>query len=356
MPDPAFGYLLWQTFVGAGFIDRDRMHAYAEKAMREAADGTGWIDPDEPFETAVHAAIDAAYDDPRLRDADRRRCSTAIDPFGRTQRAEPEARAADDARHPGRLPGHRAAGTTRWSTRTTAARSTSRTRAGRHAAATQPPVDGSGAAKLWLVSRALRLRRDRPDLFAGYQPLAADRTGRRASDRRSTAAARSRGHPAACRARRAGGWGDTTVALPAVTDLLTDRAVAGTVGSRSCWTATPSPCSSADLTQTARLGRLRSRSVTTFEVWAPLADPVRLRVGDQTVTMTAEGTAGGRPPPRRQPAPTTGSCSTTPTTDARTPARGGSPSGVHGPSRIYDESAFTWTDEAWAGRRAGRAR
>src|SRR5262249_4407634 len=32
VPNPAFGYLLWQTFAGAGFIARDRMHAYAEKA------------------------------------------------------------------------------------------------------------------------------------------------------------------------------------------------------------------------------------------------------------------------------------------------------------------------------------
>ena len=28
--------------------------------MREAADGTGWVDRDEEFESAVHAAVDAA--------------------------------------------------------------------------------------------------------------------------------------------------------------------------------------------------------------------------------------------------------------------------------------------------------
>ena len=38
IPDASFAYLLWQTFAGAGFIERERMHAYAEKAMREAAD------------------------------------------------------------------------------------------------------------------------------------------------------------------------------------------------------------------------------------------------------------------------------------------------------------------------------
>jgi (1->4)-alpha-D-glucan 1-alpha-D-glucosylmutase len=34
-----------------------------------------------------------------------------------------------------------------------------------------PPVDDTGAAKLWIVSRTLRLRRARPELFADYQPL-----------------------------------------------------------------------------------------------------------------------------------------------------------------------------------------
>ena len=63
LPDAPFAYLLWQTFAGAGLIERDRMHAYAEKAMREAAQSTTWIDPDAAFEDAVHAAVDAAYDD-----------------------------------------------------------------------------------------------------------------------------------------------------------------------------------------------------------------------------------------------------------------------------------------------------
>jgi len=69
MPNPAFAYLVWQTLVAIGFVDRSRLHAYAEKAMREAADGTGWIDPNAAYEDAVHAAVDTAYDDPELRAA-----------------------------------------------------------------------------------------------------------------------------------------------------------------------------------------------------------------------------------------------------------------------------------------------
>ncbi|MDT4936859.1 MAG: (1-_4)-alpha-D-glucan 1-alpha-D-glucosylmutase, partial [Pseudonocardiales bacterium] len=67
IPDAGFAYLLWQTFAGVGFIERERMHAYAEKAMREAAHSTTWIDPDVAFESAVHAAVATAYDDPAVR-------------------------------------------------------------------------------------------------------------------------------------------------------------------------------------------------------------------------------------------------------------------------------------------------
>ena len=51
---------------GRRLIDRERLHAYAEKAMREAADGTGWTDPDAGFEAAVHAAVDAASTTPSV--------------------------------------------------------------------------------------------------------------------------------------------------------------------------------------------------------------------------------------------------------------------------------------------------
>jgi (1->4)-alpha-D-glucan 1-alpha-D-glucosylmutase len=43
---------------------RGRLHAYAEKAIREAAVHTSWNDPDTVFETAVHAWLDAVMDGP----------------------------------------------------------------------------------------------------------------------------------------------------------------------------------------------------------------------------------------------------------------------------------------------------
>jgi (1->4)-alpha-D-glucan 1-alpha-D-glucosylmutase len=81
IPNKAFGYLLWQSFVATGLIERARMHAFAEKAMREASDGTSWADPVPAFEKAVHAAVDAAYERPEVRelvDSFARR----IDPYG----------------------------------------------------------------------------------------------------------------------------------------------------------------------------------------------------------------------------------------------------------------------------------
>ena len=67
-----------------------------------------------------------------------------------------------------------------------------------------------------MTSRALRLRREHPDWFAGsYDPLAAE--GPAPSTRsRSRAAATRSPWPPGCPAglRRRGGWGDTALPLP----------------------------------------------------------------------------------------------------------------------------------------------
>ena len=92
-----------------------------------------------------------------------------------------------------------------------------------------PEVDASGAAKLLVTSRALRLRRDHPELFSRYTPLtvvgpaaphavAVDRGGAFVVATRL---------PAGLAAL--GGWQDTVVLLPAVPlrDVLTGRRYAG---------------------------------------------------------------------------------------------------------------------------------
>jgi len=68
-PDPETGLFLLQNIFGVWPADgvvtdalRGRVHAYAEKAIREAAVHTTWNDPDTEFETAVHAWLDAVMD------------------------------------------------------------------------------------------------------------------------------------------------------------------------------------------------------------------------------------------------------------------------------------------------------
>ncbi|BCI88801.1 hypothetical protein NIIDMKKI_40070 [Mycobacterium kansasii] len=43
---------------------RDRLHSYAEKAIREAAWHTSWNDPDTDFEDAIHRWLDTVLDGP----------------------------------------------------------------------------------------------------------------------------------------------------------------------------------------------------------------------------------------------------------------------------------------------------
>jgi (1->4)-alpha-D-glucan 1-alpha-D-glucosylmutase len=70
-PDPMTGLFLWQNVFGVWPVDgmvtddlRGRLHAYAEKAIREAAVHTTWNDPDTEFENKVHAWIDHLIDGP----------------------------------------------------------------------------------------------------------------------------------------------------------------------------------------------------------------------------------------------------------------------------------------------------
>ena len=86
LADRPLAHLLWQTLVGAWPLSRERVHAYVEKAAREAGTSRRWTDPDEAFEEPLHALVDAAYDDAATHARDRGRSSTAIAPSaGRTR-------------------------------------------------------------------------------------------------------------------------------------------------------------------------------------------------------------------------------------------------------------------------------
>jgi (1->4)-alpha-D-glucan 1-alpha-D-glucosylmutase len=189
VPNAAFGYLLWQTAVALPATDakRARLHAYAEKAMREAADGTGWVDQNEEFEAAVHVAVDAACDNPDMQ-APISLLSARIEPFGwanslsqkviqLTMPGVPDVYQGSelmedslvdpDNRRPVDFAARRAA-------LCELDRLSELDRLTEPDRLTAPPeVDGTGLAKLWVVSRCLRARRDHPELFIGYAPVLA---------------------------------------------------------------------------------------------------------------------------------------------------------------------------------------
>ncbi len=172
LDDPDFAALLWQTVVGAWPIDRDRLHAYAEKASREASTSTNWDRPAIGFERAMHDVIDAMYDDPALR--------RSIDEFVLAITAPGWTNALGQKLVQLTMPGVPDVyqGTELWENSLVDPDNRRPVDFAAHAELLDrldegwlPPVDAGGAAKLLITSRALRLRRDRPELFTGYRPL-----------------------------------------------------------------------------------------------------------------------------------------------------------------------------------------
>jgi len=208
VPNRAFGYLLWQTFAGAGMIARDRMHAYAEKAMREAADGTGWRDPDAAFEQVVHAAVDAGYESAELR-----AFVEAITPFGWSNSL---AQKLVQLTMPGVPDVYQ--GSELWDDSLVDPDNRRPVDFGTRRAllaslGTPPPVDGTGVAKLWVVAQTLRARREHPELFSGYTPVRAAGAAAPhalAFDRGGAISVSTR---LPVRLHRDGGWRDTTLRL-----------------------------------------------------------------------------------------------------------------------------------------------
>jgi len=227
MPNPAFAYLVWQVLVAIGFVDRERLHAYAEKAMREAADGTGWIDPEAAFEDAVHAAIDTAYDDSTLRAAvaDFR---TFAQPFAWSNAL---GHKLVQLGMPGIPDVYQ--GTEFWDDSLVDPDNRRAVDFGRRADtlaalgsdhAGLPSIAADGAIKLHVVSESLRLRRERPAAFSGYEPV--EVTGPAAEH----ALAFDRGGVVVVATRLPigladkGGWADTTLELSGTyLDRLTRR-------------------------------------------------------------------------------------------------------------------------------------
>lgn len=234
-PDPVLANLLFQTAVGAWPIEPQRLHAYAEKAAREAGQSTGWIAPNAEFEQAMHGLVDACYGDGvvhaeldafanRIRVAGWSNSLSAKlvqltmpgvpdvyrgSELWSSDLVDPDNRRPFDALAPGG-----------------AAELLARIDAG-----WAPPVDDTGAAKLLVTSRALRARRDHPDAFDGYEPVRASGVAE------SHVLAFNCGGAAAVATRlplglaASGGFGGTTIALPS--GLWRDELTGRTFGSVS---------------------------------------------------------------------------------------------------------------------------
>jgi (1->4)-alpha-D-glucan 1-alpha-D-glucosylmutase len=234
LPDPGFGNLLWQAVVGAWPASRERLHAYAEKAMREAGDRTTWTDPDATFEGAVHAAVDAAYDDPEVR-------ATLDDLVARV--AGPGWSNALSAKlvaltMPGVPDVYQ--GSELWDqslvdpdNRRPVDFGVRREVLARVLGGERPvltsAVDDHGHAKLLVTQAALTLRRHQPHRFTAYTAVGArgDAAGHLVAFDRGGAITVVTRLPVGLAAR---GWGDTAVLLPegTWTDLLTGREYART--------------------------------------------------------------------------------------------------------------------------------
>ena len=114
-PDQATGLFLLQNIFGVWPVDgvvtddlRGRLHAYAEKAIREAAVHTTWNDPDAAFETAVHTWLDTVIDGPVA--AEMTSLVERLDLHARSDAWARSCLALDRTRCAGHLSGHRAVG------------------------------------------------------------------------------------------------------------------------------------------------------------------------------------------------------------------------------------------------------
>jgi (1->4)-alpha-D-glucan 1-alpha-D-glucosylmutase len=228
--DGALERLLWEAAIGAWPVSRERLDGYAEKAAREAGRSTSWTDPVESFERRLHRVVNSVYDDDTVN-------SLVIGMVDRVQDAgwsNSLSAKLIQLTMPGVPDTYQ--GSELWATslvdpdnRQPVDFDLRRRRLAELDRGMLPPISSDGAAKLLVTSRALRLRRDRPELFTRHVPVTA--LGRAAAH----VIAFNRGEAVTIATRLplgligSGGWHDTTVELagrPCI-DVITRRGFAG---------------------------------------------------------------------------------------------------------------------------------
>ncbi|MDI9914170.1 malto-oligosyltrehalose synthase [Rhodococcus sp. IEGM 1379] len=235
-PDALTGLFLWQNLVGVWPVGaptpdfRSRVHAYAQKAIREAALRTSWNSPDSTFETAVHRWIDDAIDGSVGKSI-----SELVLRIARHAWSDSLGQKLLQICGPGIPDIYQ--GTELWEDSLVDPDNRRLVDFDiRKSLLDSPatPVDATGAAKLRLVRTALQLRRENPDWFIGgtYRPILASGAGsghvigfsRGPAGADPTVIAVATRHSMVLADH---GWGDTTLNLPDGdwTDILTGRPV-----------------------------------------------------------------------------------------------------------------------------------
>lgn len=232
--DPATAYLMWQTLVGAWPIDAGRLTGYLEKACREAKRETSWLTPDPGYEQRVRALAEAVLADPALRSD----VQALVDGLHRPWVANVLAQKLLQLTVPGVPDCYQGAEATHLAlVDPDNRRPVDYGRRGAVLArldrvgARPDPYSDLDAAKLYVTSRTLRLRRQQPDAFVVYRPLRAQ------GPTADHVLAYSRGSAVTVVPRlpvglyRAGGWQETRLPLPPGkwTDAFTGGQHAGTV-------------------------------------------------------------------------------------------------------------------------------
>ena len=217
LPEPTLNLLAWQSLVGAWPITTERLAGYLEKASREAKIATSWTEPNAAFDAAVAAWPGAVLADAGL--------AADVGEFVARVRDAGWSNSLGQKLVQLTMPGvpDLYQGSELWDlslvdpdNRRPVDFGRRRELLARIDGGWLPGVDESGAAKLLVVTRALRLRRDQPALFGGYRALAAEGPAAehavafaRGGDRLVAVATRL---PVGL--QRHGGWRGTVLPLP----------------------------------------------------------------------------------------------------------------------------------------------